>query len=284
MLNDLPAPVTSALRSIRTLVLRAASPLESLHRRILRLPALPPLWLRRHVGDPRAFESSSRDMLAFLRDRGLLSGDLTLLDIGCGCGGLELLLRPVLRNARVVAFDVHAPSIRWARRAFRNDPRFQFHLAPLRSPYGSSRGGRAEAYVFPLGTAAADLIVAKSVFTHLLEEEARRYLAEIRRALRPGGRAVITAFLFDRSAPTPLFSHASDDGLLRWRVRSHPRAAVAYERSFFDAMLQEAELEVVEFVRGFWPGEASRLTGQDSMVLRIVGGKGEPDVGRLPAQ
>jgi SAM-dependent methyltransferase len=269
MLNDLPAPVTSALRSIRTLLLRASSPLESLRRRILGLPALPPLWLRRHAGDPRAFESSSRDMLAFLRDRGLLPGDLTLLDIGCGCGGLELSLRPVLgKNAGVVAFDVHAPSIRWARGAFRKDLRFQFHLAPLRSPYGSSRGLRAESYVFPLADASADLIVAKSVFTHLLEGEARHYLAEIRRALSPGGRAVITAFLFDRSGRTPLFTHVSDDGLLRWRVRSHPRAAVAYERGFFEGMLAEAGLEIAEFVSGFWPGDRARLTGQDSMVLR----------------
>ncbi len=34
---------------------------------------------------------------------------------------------------------------------------------------------------------SAGLILAKSVFTHLLEQDVRHYLREIRRTLQPGG-------------------------------------------------------------------------------------------------
>ncbi len=271
MLNALPAPVTSALRGLRTLGLRSLGPLDWLSRRLTGRPHLPPLWLRRHVGDPRAFESSARELLAFLAERGLLAANGVWLDIGCGCGALELPLRSALAaDARVVGFDVHAPSIRWARRAFREDPRFAFHLACVRSPYGSTGETPAESYAFPLGDSAADLVVAKSVFTHLLAPEARHYLAETRRVLRPGGHAVVTAFLFDRGSGTPVFPFTAGEGSVRWRVRRHPRAAVSYERGLFESMLREARLDVREFVPGFWPGDGASLTGQDTFVLAPV--------------
>lgn len=269
ILSSLPGPLTTALRGLRTGLLWALGPLDAAKRRREGRGNLPPLWLRRHVGDPRAFESSAGELLSFLDARDLLPRTGALLDIGCGCGALALALRSVLApNARYVGFDVHAPSLRWARRAFRDDSRFQFHLAALRSPYGGPGGDSVESYGFPLGDGEADLVVAKSVFTHLLPSEARHYLKEVRRTLGPRGRAVITTFLFDCAVVPPLFPFFSGDGRIRWKVKSRPQAAIAYDRPLFESMLAEPGLESLELVPGFWPGQGVRFVGQDTFVLK----------------
>ncbi len=47
-----------------------------------------------------------------------------------------------------------------------------------------------------------DVVVAKSLFTHLLPDELDIYLRSIANRLRAGGKALLT-FLFQRGATTP---------------------------------------------------------------------------------
>lgn len=166
-------------------------------------------------------------------------------------------------EARYVGIDVHAPSIAWCRKRFRNDPRFRFELSNVRSAYG--RGVIAVGdYRIPLGDGSVDLVVAKSLFTHLSEEEARRYLAEIARLLATGGAAVVSAFLF--AAEPPAFPYG--DARARWRVKNRPAAAVAFSRDVFGAWIAEASLRVEKEACGFYPGAGARITGQDVLLLR----------------
>jgi SAM-dependent methyltransferase len=140
---------------------------------------------------------------------------------------MALALAPDLSpRARYVGIDVHAASIAWCRRRFAADARFRFEHAPVVSAYG--RGGVAIAdYRLPVGEGAAHLVLAKSLFTHLSESEAGRYLAEIARILSPDGRALVTAFLFGANS-VPAFPHGGDR--FRWRVKSRPAAATAFAR------------------------------------------------------
>ncbi len=117
---------------------------------------------------------------------------------------------------------------------------------------------------------AADLVLAKSLFTHLLPDTARRYLSEIRRCLSPGGTCLLTAFVFDGSlGDPPAFPHHGGDTRVRWRRRARPEAAVACERSHFEEMLISAGLTVVEMLPGFWPGAFPVLRGQDTYILKV---------------
>jgi hypothetical protein len=179
----------------------------------------------------------------------------------------EKILGP---EGQYLGFDVHSPSIVWCRQRFAADERFRFELAEVSSPYGSVRGAEARDYRFPCGAGSRHLVIAKSVFTHLLPPQAERYLSEIARVLSPGGRGWITAFVFT-GEPTPFFRHRGDDPGIRWRRRLIPEAAVAYERSLFEQMIGQAGLRVLEMIPGFWPGRASRLSGQDSYLLARIG-------------
>lgn len=267
--------VFDAVRNLRTAALWLLGPTDLLIRRLGGRGDLPPLWLRRHAGPVGGFESAARSMEALLRQLHLVRPGDQILEIGCGCGAmLPAFTRLLGPEGRYVGFDVHAPSISWCRKHFAADPRFRFELAEIASPYGDpSHRQPAQAYRFPLDAAAADFILAKSVFTHLLEGEVRHYLGEIRRTLRPGRLALITVFLFDGSGPAavrpPAFPFPHGDSFVRWLRPLRPRAAVAFDRGFFEGMIAEAGLTLREMVPGFWPGTAPVPQGQDVLILGL---------------
>jgi SAM-dependent methyltransferase len=264
--------IADSLRHLRTAAYRLAGPADAVARRIAGKPALPPLWLRRHTGAVARFESAAQETAGFLDGLGLVEPGHLILDVGCGAGAMvPELARRLGPRGRYVGFDVHAPSIVWCRRHFADDARLSFEIAGVASPYGRARGPSATTYRFPVDDGAADLILAKSVFTHLLPDDAAHYLREIRRALRPGRTAVVTAFLFDASAPAidavrRAFRWEDRGGLVRWRIRGRPTAAVAYAKTFFEDLLDSAGLRLSWMSPGWFPG-SDRLTGQDSLLV-----------------
>jgi SAM-dependent methyltransferase len=259
------------VRGLRTSALWLLGPADLLYRRLSGRGDLPPLWLRRHVGPVRNFESAARDMEVLLRQLQLVREADQILEIGCGCGAMvPAFTRMLGPEGRYVGFDVHAPSIRWCRRRFAGDRRLRFELAEVASPYGDSSCRQpVAAYRFPVDDAGADFILAKSVFTHLLEEDARHYLREIRRTLRPGRMALITAFLFDRAVKPPAFPFPEGDSPVRWLRRLRVQAAIAFDRAFFEGMIAEAGLTLRVMVPGYWPGTAPVPRGQDVLILSL---------------
>lgn len=267
-----PLWLVENLIAARTALLRSLTPFDTVWRRFAGHADLPPLWMRRHAGPVARFESAAREAAETIERLGLVREGDCVLDVGCGPAAMApRLARLIGPSGRYAGFDVHAPSIAWAIRRFADDPRFRFELAPLASPHGAG-GENVEQYRFPAEDASCNFVLAKSVFTHLLEPEARRYLSEIRRVLAPARAAMVTAFLFDRGSLTGsgrsrLFPCADETGAVRFRSRSRPRSAVAYERSRFLAMLDSAGLRIGHEIPGFYPGDADPPAGQDVLVL-----------------
>lgn len=253
----------------RTALLRLLSPLERIARAVgardgVHEP-LPPLWLRRHAGPIGAFRTSGDQAMEFLERLGLLRPDLRVLDFGCGPGSLVPRFARILGSeGRYLGLDVHGPSIAWCRRSYAGDVRFAFERLDPLSPRP-----------WPVGEGSRDLILAKSVFTHLLETEARTALSEIRRALAPGGRAMVTAFLFDgarfANQALPWFPSPGPSAPVRWRRASRPTAAVAVEAETYRAWISTAGLRVESMLAGFHPGGAEPPTGQDTLILATGG-------------
>jgi SAM-dependent methyltransferase len=119
----------------------------------------------------------------------------TILDIGCGCGRLARVLayEPWIR--RYIGFDVSLPQIEWCRNYI--SPLWtgvaEFHYFDVYSaeynPSGQLKGHDVK---FPCTDIGADIILAASVFTHLLEPDAIRYLSEVSRTLSPRGTALLS--------------------------------------------------------------------------------------------
>ncbi len=262
--------VVDGFRALRESGYRLLDPAASALRVARGLPAMPPLSLQRHAGPVRDFEASMREFFALLSGQGLLHGGLSILDLGCGPGAAPLRLElegPAVR--RYLGIDVHERSITWCRRRFATTAAFSFELARVAGPYGPSPGPESVEYRLPVDDGTVDLVLAKSLFTHLLVDVSALYLREIRRSLAPTGRGVLTAFVF--SGEPPMFPFHGPDPRVRWSRRVHPHAAVAYERTLFEEMLAGAGLAADNMIPGFWPGIARAITGQDTFIVRGTG-------------
>jgi SAM-dependent methyltransferase len=148
--------------------------------------------------------------------------------------------------------DLHDGCIDWCRRQYAGDDRFDFGVLP--QAYESAAARRY------------DLVLAKSLFTHLCSRDAADYLAEIARVLERGGRLALTAFLFEHGTAVPALPHSDHDGRVRYRTRWRPEAAVGFDRAFFLELLARAGLQVLEARYWFWPGDRQRLSAQDTLI------------------
>ena len=119
-----------------------------------------------------------------------LRGNSRILDIGCGCGKVArtLVYHPYIQ--RYIGFDVIRENVEWCEHSIvpLTAGRFEFHYLDVFSEaYNPSGKLKGTDVVFPAADGIIDFAFAGSVFTHLLEENARHYLREVRRTLAPEG-------------------------------------------------------------------------------------------------
>jgi len=210
-----------------------------------------------------------------------------VLDVGCGTGRLAApLLDHLGPEGSYEGFDRDASRIDWCNE----------HIAPLHpgfrfqavSVFNSSRQTGtlpAGELTFPYPDADFDLVFLFSVFTHMLPDGVERYMAEISRVLKPGGRTVITWILLNEESLRALeeqhderrnlapnarlarFHH--EMGVYRIVDRSRPEAVVAYDEPFVLESYARHGLEVERPIRyGSWTGREHTLINQDLVVAR----------------
>jgi SAM-dependent methyltransferase len=143
---------------------------------------LPPAELAVRVGvvsreDALAsFDAMGREAVAGLRE--FIPQPFTgrrMLDFGCGSGKYLRHLLPEAEQGEVWGCDIDEPSIAWLRE----------HLSPPMRVFVND----AEPPLPSIPGAFFDLVTAASVFTHITDAWAR-WLVEIHRVLKPGGRLV----------------------------------------------------------------------------------------------
>ncbi|HEY2638217.1 MAG TPA: class I SAM-dependent methyltransferase, partial [Solirubrobacteraceae bacterium] len=163
-------------------------------------PLIPPRRLN-FVG-PGDFAATGEEFLGHFTALAGLRPDERVLDVGCGIGRMARpLARYLVPPGAYAGFDVVPEAIAWCTRAYAGLPHFAFHLAEVRNAvYRPDSGVPAAEYRFPFPDAAFDFAFATSVFTHLLPTDAERYLAELARVVRPGGRVLLTFFVLDDDA------------------------------------------------------------------------------------
>ncbi len=140
------------------------------------LPVPPPELIVRVAGTPDAawFLEGGRLGYESVRAGVPLEEVGSVLDFGCGCGRVTRYWRAF--PGEVAGTDLSEEAVAWCRA---NLPFARFEVNGLEPPLA-----------FP--SASFDLVYGLSVFTHLAEDTQARWLAELRRVLRPGGRLVLS--------------------------------------------------------------------------------------------
>lgn len=254
------------VRAARSLQLRAADAADGLFGRSD--PLIPPRRLADYVGHGD-FRATGDEFLGHFRELADLRPEDRVLEVGCGIGRMARVLVPVLRPpGSYDGFDIVAAGISWCQAHYGNTPvPFRFQHADLRNlTYNPEGSGSALEYRFPYSENSFDLVLATSVFTHLLAGTADHYLAEIARVLAPGGRLLATWFLLVDGAPPP---HP-----FRWDAATQPaavadpaapEAAVAYGEAWLRERVAAVGLKLRSIHRGSWRGE-SGTSYQDIVV------------------
>ena len=207
-----------------------------------------------------------------MRDVAGLAPEDRILDAGCGYGRVAVPLTDYLTTGEYAGFDIDARAIAWCRREISGrHANFWFAHADIANTYYNPKGRIApESFAFPCATSSVDVVVATSLFTHLLPAAAARYVAEIARTLKPGGRALLSFFLLDEEVRSRLAAPYVQPSFLHFPEpyyavadRARPELAVAYDVEVVRQALGDSGLSVSKVARGGWAAHPSPMSYQD---------------------
>lgn len=196
---------------------------------------------------PELFEANGvENRLSYCELMGLMPFH-HVIDIGCGAGRDTIELEQYLsKDGSYIGLDINKEIIDWLSKNIRSK-NFSFrHVDAHHDFFAPELDNKFTQISYPVGDASADKIIANSVFTHLLPDEAQHFLKEVKRILRVNGAAYITCNAIseaDEYIKNPMhdFNHKIADGCFVLDDKA-PTLFVAYTPSAIFKMLDEADL------------------------------------------
>ncbi len=246
-------------------------------------PFMPPARLRTRVGCFRAYlrpgpyQAVGEEFVGHLETLAGLRPDSRVLDIGCGCGQMAAQLTQRLSTAgSYEGLDPDPEAIDWCRKRISSVfPNFRFIHVDLHNRHYNPHGLVAGAsFRFPYVADSFDLIILKSIFTHLLLDPIEHYLGEIRRLLTHEGRCLATFFLLNAESLRGIeggegpfaLPHVLDG--CRVMDPTVPEYLVAQPEQTIRELATRRGLVIEEPIRyGSWPGRSRHLSFQDIIIF-----------------
>lgn len=236
---------------------------------------LPPRHLMADVGGGD-FRAQGELHRRFFVELGCLEPGHSVIEVGCGVGRMAVPLTRFLHpTGDYFGFDIVPEDIAWCQAQISpRFPNFQFALADVRNKtYNPDGRLAARDFRIPSADARFDFQLSTSVFTHMLPDDLRHYLAEIARVLRPGGRCLNTFFILNPESTDLIHARKSSQDF-RYPLsgchvvsRVEPEKAVAYTESDLRELFDASGLSIVEPIHfGAWCGR-ERFVGYQDMVV-----------------
>lgn len=200
--------------------------------------------------DPAAFDNPSGDLVFPELPTHAYEA---VFDFGCGCGRLaRQLIQQVPMPRRYLGVDLHPVMIRWCQENLSPRAReFAFRHHDVAHPIRNPGEGKPATRAFEAEDDWSTLVIAHSVFTHLLEADAEFYLSEVARILSSTGVFVSTWFLFDKR----LFPMMQEFQHALYINDMHPTNAVIFDRAWLKGAARRNGLTIYSAsppeVRGF---------------------------------
>lgn len=273
MVFSLPFPVSKFLRY------HVLKPFDIFYPK-LRAEGLPPMSLNRYGGYSTNQDIARLFVDMLIKECGLCEGSV-VLDIGCGTGLIAVpILNVIGPTGKLYGLDLIEESINWCKRNIQPTwPNSEFkHVAVFNASYNPTAKTSAKEYRFPYPNTAFDVVLLKSVFTHMRPAEVDNYLAEISRMMRPGGFALITFFLLDTETRRLIaegrssfdFSHEFENCMVV--NPAIPEDAIAFEYAELMHVFEQCGLTLKRTLWGSWRGGGPAVgqvaTSQDVLILK----------------
>lgn len=230
--------------------------------RLNSLPMPSPAQARKIGGDETNFRSVGVTLAEALQRFAGLKPESRVLEIGCGYGRVALPLTQIMDSrGSYEGIDVIREAIDWCRENVAPiHPRFGFnHFDIYNEFYNPGGSGSVSDTALPFDDAAFDLVFLTSVFTHLVPDDVRAYLREIRRVLAPTGALWSTWFMVDDGVGEAVLDGRSAIPI-KWAdgqggyfaTPDRGTLAVAYDEAVIDRFYADASLTIIEKRRGDW--------------------------------
>ncbi|HZM01119.1 MAG TPA: class I SAM-dependent methyltransferase [Planctomycetota bacterium] len=215
---------------------------------------------------------------AFVREAGLRA-DERVLDLGCGVGRSAVALTRFMgARGSYEGLDIVRPGIEWCRAHITpRFPSFRFtHADVYNRHYNASGATQVSEYRLPYPDGEFDFVFLTSIYTHLVPRDARAYLAEIHRVLRPGGRCFNTFALLTEASRRSIAAGTALGGLsaLRHEVEegcvvadpADPEFLIAYPEERVAAMYAACGFLPPVVIHGSWCGTEGAHRAQDIVI------------------
>jgi ubiquinone/menaquinone biosynthesis C-methylase UbiE len=226
------------------------------------------------------FEAIGREFQKYFVELAGLKPDQRVLDVGCGIGRMAVPLTGYLSGAgEYWGFDIVKMGIKWCQnRISRKFPNFHFSHSNVHNQHYNPKGRiPAREFRFPFEDNFFDFAFLTSVFTHMLPPDLERYLSEVTRVLKPGGKCLITFFLINaesialirdgKSSLRFVFKFPGPQYDCWTASEQDPEGAIAYEEAVVRKLYAGLGLLVGEPIRyGGWCRRPAALSGQDIII------------------
>jgi len=201
----------------------------------------------------------------------------TAMEVGCGCGRMALGMACYLsENGSYDGFDIIKNLIDWdIENISPAKSNFTFKWLDLYNKEYNPKGSiQASELVFPYTNQSFDYVFLTSVFTHMYFKDIKRYLQEISRVLKPGGRCLFTCYLLNEESRKNIANGQSAFSLV-YPVEDGftcnpdvPEDQIGFDENLFNQEIFSNNLSIDVVHYGSWSGRKSTTTFQDLIIVK----------------
>ena len=207
----------------------------------------PPIEMRKLVGPTDEYYFDNQDECFIFSDCPIPpEAYKSILDFGCGCGrNARRLMKQKTRPEQYVGIDLHSGMINWCQNNLTPiDNNFSFYHYDVYSKLLNPNSDK-NFELFPVTDSSCSLVIAHSVFTHIIEDLVISYLKECLRVMSPESYFVSTWFLFDKKY-FPMMQESQNSLYIN---TIDPTNAVIYDHKWLFKVCHEIGLIPVHIIK-----------------------------------
>lgn len=198
-----------------------------------------------------------------------------ILDIGSGIGRKTLpLTKYINEKGSYYGIEIVKTGVDWCTKHItKRFPNFHFVCVDIYNGFYNPKGKiKPNKFSFPYPDNHFDVVIATSVFTHMLPAEVAHYHKEVTRVLKKGGKTYFTYFLINPDSIKRLKDKTNTLPFkpTRWgywaTILKTPEIATAYKEEDIVSFYRNAGLTINNTEYGSWCGRKKSLSYQDIII------------------